>query len=350
MEVEVRAANPPIAKTSETLINDTKEHSFNYAAFGIKGTNRGSLDLSTIPSLNLEQRLNYLIQYPYGCIEQTVSSTFPQLFVLDIASLTADQRADMERNIKACLNRLRLFQLTDGGFSYWPGESMFGADDWGTNYAGHFLLEAQKHGYTLPDGMLESWTTYEKRRANGWTPLSRHEIGIDNTDIMQAYRLYLLAVAKAPELGAMNRLREKSNLELTARWQLAAAYYLSGHTSIAANLIENQTTEVPRYRELGYTYGSDTRDKAIILEALAVMHKQDKAFNLMRNLSDILKSDAWLSTQETAYTLMALAKAGLAGNSGGLDLEYSMNGEAYKPVKNKNSIFNIPLNLEKIAS
>jgi uncharacterized protein YfaS (alpha-2-macroglobulin family) len=350
MEIEVRPPNPPIAKTSETAINDNKEHIFPYTAFGMKGTNRASLEISSIPSLNLEERLDYLIQYPHGCIEQTTSAVFPQLFVMDLANLNPEQRKDMERNIKIGLNRLLLFQVADGGFSYWPGMANEGADDWGTNYAGHFMIEAQKHGFSLPTGMLDSWKSYQKRRANGWTPISRHYFGVDNTDMMQSYRLYLLALVKSPELGAMNRMREKPNLEPTARWHLAAAYYLCGQPSIGEELVKNQSVDIPAYRESGFTYGSDVRDKAIILEALSVMHRQDRTLRLVQNLSGIMKSDSWLSTQETAYPLMALAKAGLSSKTGGLDLEYSVNGEPFKQLKTNNSIFNIKLSPEKIAS
>ena len=57
---------------------------------------------------------------------------------------------NMERNVeryKTSVEQLKKisiqnFQTADGGFSYWPGGSV--SDEWGTNYAGHFLLE-EKH-------------------------------------------------------------------------------------------------------------------------------------------------------------------------------------------------------------
>ena len=59
-----------------------------------------------------------------------------------------ETKQTIERNIKAGISRLSTFITSDGGFSYWPGNSE--SNDWGTSYAGHFLLEAEKKGYSLP--------------------------------------------------------------------------------------------------------------------------------------------------------------------------------------------------------
>jgi uncharacterized protein YfaS (alpha-2-macroglobulin family) len=126
--------------------------------------------------------------------------------------LTPRQKAETERNIKATINRLNSFQLTDGGLSYWPGIGE--ADEWGTNYAGHFMLAAQDKGYSLPLGFLEHWKTYQKQKAQTWAPDSR---SFYDADLVQAYRLYLLALARSPEMGAMNRLREFPYLSIEAR-------------------------------------------------------------------------------------------------------------------------------------
>ena len=184
---------------------------------------RAVLEVASIPPLNLTKRLNYLIEYPYGCVEQTTSSAFPQLYLGQLLDLSARQKAETERNIKATINRLNGFQVNSGGLSYWPGVGE--ADEWGTNYAGHFMLEAQAKGYSLPLGFIEQWKKYQKLKAVTWAPDSRSFYG---ADLIQAYRLYLLALARSPELGAMNRLREFKYLSIEARWRLAAAYKLAG--------------------------------------------------------------------------------------------------------------------------
>jgi uncharacterized protein YfaS (alpha-2-macroglobulin family) len=89
------------------------------------------------------------------------------------------------------INRLKGFQLVDGGLSYWPGQGS--SDEWGTNYAGHFLIEAQNRGYTLPAGMMDALIRFQKGKANNWVPNSNDFYG---GDLSQAYRLYFLALAK----------------------------------------------------------------------------------------------------------------------------------------------------------
>ena len=63
------------------------------------------------------------------------------------------------------------------------------------------------------------------------------------------------------------------------------------------------------YRELGGTYGSDLRDRAMVLEAVVLLGMAEHVGPLAKSLSESLSKNAWLSTQETAYALLALSKA-----------------------------------------
>ena len=96
--------------------------------------------------------MDYLIEYPHGCIEQTTSAVFPQLVLNQLTDLDDYRKAQVDKNIKAGIARLQNFQRPDGGFSYWPGE--IESDEWGTNYAGHFLLEAQNNGYFVSESYV----------------------------------------------------------------------------------------------------------------------------------------------------------------------------------------------------
>ena len=93
--------------------------------------------------------MDYLIEYPHGCIEQTTSAVFPQLVLNQLTDLADYRKAQVDKNVKAGIATLQNFQTPDGGFSYWPGGNE--SDEWGTNYAGHFLIEAQDHGYTVSE-------------------------------------------------------------------------------------------------------------------------------------------------------------------------------------------------------
>ncbi|MFX8320249.1 hypothetical protein ABTL33_19865, partial [Acinetobacter baumannii] len=61
--------------------------------------------------------------------------------------LNEQKKAEIERNIRVAIQKLQNFQQSDGGFSYWPDGG--NSDEWGTNYAGNFLLEASTRGYNV---------------------------------------------------------------------------------------------------------------------------------------------------------------------------------------------------------
>ena len=323
ISIEVRNPNPPQTKVVETVVQPGAEWTGDYQPFGTSGTNKGVLEISSIPPINLGERLKYLVQYPYGCIEQTTSSSFPQLFVKDFVQ-SPEIVATTEQNVKAGINRLRSFQQAEGGMSYWPGAE--DVNHWGTTYAGHFMIEAEKKGYSLPSGFLSQWKKFQKKAARSW------EDNAFNGDLEQAYRLYTLALANDPETGAMNRLRERKNLSVTAKWRLAAAYHLTGQTDVAKNLIAGASySNIKPYTEMGNTFGSAIRDKAMILETLCLLGMKNQATPLVKEISEALSSKRWMSTQEIAFCLMAVSKYANGGAiASKVNFNYTINNE--KPV------------------
>ena len=320
IDIEVRNPNPSVTKVQEAILDAGKTWSGTVTSVGIAGTNTAVLEVSTLPPVNLGQRLKYLIHYPYGCIEQTTSSVFPQLYLDQVKTLTEQEKVMTQGNIKAGIERLKLFVHRDGGFAYWPGGE--DSDGWGTTYAGHFLIEADAKGYYVPNDMIRRWKNYQKNKAQVW----RKSSDAESSELIQAYRLYTLALAGAPELGAMNRLREQSRLPVTASWMLAAAYVKAGQPEAAKALIANLPTTVKPYRELAYSYGSDGRDKAIILETLVLLKDRTKSFELVKDISVSLSDESsWMSTQAIAWCLKSVSS--FAGNEqkGELKFNYTYN-------------------------
>jgi alpha-2-macroglobulin len=127
-------------------------------------------------------------------------------------------------------------------------------------------------------------------------------------DLAQAYRLYLLAAAKAPELGAMNRLKESKFITPEAKWRLAAAYYLAGQNAVALQLISGLPTDFSQRANPGITFGSQLRDQAMVLETLTIMGRKADAEKLVRAVAQQLSQESWYSTQTTAYSLIAIAR------------------------------------------
>lgn len=307
IELDVRNPNPKVVNVMEGIAEAGKTWDTPYKPAGMSGTNKGTMELSSIPPINLETRIRYLMDYPHGCIEQTTSAVFPQLFLPDMMELNSDFKISIDRNIKAGIDRLKLFQTASGGLGYWPGDGY--ASDWGSSYAGHFLLEAEMKGYVLPVGLIENWKRYQRAQANAWTPsYNKYTYYYYNDGLEQAYRLYTLALAKAPELGAMNRLKEYPKLSLSAKWRLAAAYAKIGQAEVAKQIVASLPITVSPYRELDYTFGSNERDEAMILETLTLLNMRTKAAPVLKEVAKALSSNHWMSTQTTAYSLIAVSK------------------------------------------
>ncbi len=309
IEIDIRPSNPYTFDTEEFQLAGGASANAEVVFDGLEGSQEATVSVSTVPQMNLEKRLKYLVHYPHGCVEQTTSSVFPQLYLTVLEELTTKQKEEITYNIKAGIERLQLFQTYEGGFAYWPGGST--SSEWGTSYAGHFLLEAEHLGYKLPPGLKDRWIEYQKDRAAEWNSFSSGK----GAQLTQAYRLYLLALAGSPDVGSMNRLKESGNLSTTASWRLATAYGKIGQLETAREMTKNLKTQVSAFTELTGTFGSEVRDRAIILEAQTALKQNDGAMASMKNLAQKMRSKEWMSTQETAYSLIAIGRFAKASSN-----------------------------------
>ena len=303
VELDIRNPNPPVTSVSEITLAPGQQWKILASPIGVAATSTAVVEISSLPSMNLQKRLNYLIEYPHGCIEQTTSAVFPQLVLNQLTDLDDYRKAQVDKNIKAGIAKMQNFQRPDGGFSYWPGGNE--SDEWGSNYAGHFLIEAQSNGYFVSEYMIQQWKNFQRGKANSWVPST---INFYGGDLTQSYRLYTLALAKAPEMGAMNRLKEFKYLSAEAKWRLAAAYKLAGQDNTALDLASGLATSFDPRPSPGSTFGSDLRDQAMVLETLTILGKKAKAAELLPTIAARLSQDYWYSTQTTAYALIAIAK------------------------------------------
>lgn len=298
VNLAVKASNPYIYLADEKIVESGEEVKLKIPVEGIKNSSSARISLARRKNLKLDHRIKWLIRYPYGCIEQTTSSVFPQLYLKELFNLSEERIKEIDENINAAIERLRTFQLADGGFSYWPNGNK--SDLWGSNYAGHFLLEARNKGYHVPEDMLKRWINFQQDKSK------------DNSEdyLTRAYRLYLLAMANNETLSAMNYLRESKldKMNTPAKYYLAGAYKLLGYEKIARNLIKPLETEVEEYQETGRTYGSALRDKAIMLEVTTIFEDYDRGLPLYNEIAEKLSSEEWYSTQTAAYSLLALSK------------------------------------------
>ena len=329
-DVEIDMTNPnPVTNTFTDVIlppNSTK--TISWKTFGVTGSNKARLEVSSMPTMNLNGRLQYLIQYPHGCVEQTTSSVFPQLYLNDVVDLDATRKSLIQKNITAGITRLGSFQLSNGGVAYWQGHTI--ADDWGTSYAGHFLIEAEKKGYVLPINFKSKWISYQQREAKQW----RFEPKYGN-DLAQSYRLYTLALAGNADLSSMNRLRETKGISNESKLRLAAAYVLAGQKSAGLNLFLHSKIEDESSNYNYYYYGSSERNRAMALETMLLLGQKQKAFAMASKLAKQMSNNQWMSTQTTAYCLYAMSKFAVSNGPKGINIQFSKNGKGETINTNK---------------
>ncbi|WOI22412.1 alpha-2-macroglobulin family protein [Nonlabens ulvanivorans] len=318
-EIDIVNPNPYTTISEKAEIAAGATVSVPITPFGTGGTNSAQVSFSSLPSMDLGRRLSYLIRYPHGCVEQTTSAAFPQLHLSKVVDLTSTKQAATSKNIKAAIRKLGRYQRSGGGFSYWPGYGS--ANDWGTSYAGHFLIEAEKMGYTIPISFKSNWIAYQKRASKEWRYTEWN-------DMHQAYRLYTLALAGAPDLSSMNRLRETRNLSNESKLRLAAAYALVGQQKAANELVSNSNIDFKPSRYDYRTYGSPQRNRAMALETMILLKENSKARNLVEDLAKGLDSQKYYSTQETAYSLLAISKYADFIGGKGIDVSYSFKGNS----------------------
>ena len=320
IEIDVREPNPYVTTSEEHILQPGETVSVK----PLKSSGTARLELSSIPPIDLSRRLEYLVRYPHGCIEQITSGAFPQLYLHSIAECDEEMLQDIDRNIKSVLSRLGGYQLSNGAFAYWSGGTS--PSEWGTAYAVHFMAEAAKYGYAVDRTTLERALKY--LRGNTF----------DNP-LTLAYAQYVLALAGTPDRGAMNRLRERSaQAGSDARWLLAAAYALDGNRKVAEELTaQTAGTAAPKADPYDGTYNSPERQMAIVLMTQTLLGQREAAFRTALKMSDILKKDKWLSTQSTAWMLNTLANFASTGQTG-IDARIGR-----EPIRSAKSIASMPL-------
>ncbi len=305
IEIETRNPNPYVNEVNTVLIEPKSTKSIDLKG-PFSATNlKGQIEVTTFQPFRMSKYVDDLIQYPYGCAEQTTSVAFPQLYLDQFLTLNADQLQATKRNIVQTINSLSKFNLSDGSFALWPGSGQY-TDPWVTSYVGHYLLEAKKKGYLVPDHLINNWKSYQRRVSNIYDP-SHKVLYRTNHGIDQAYRLYTLALAGVPDLGAMNRLKEYPGLGLNARWRLAAAYAVAGQKETAKSLMIKEP-EISEYAESGYSYGSPLRDQAMILETYLEIGERTKAAEYAIEITKQLNAGRQWNTQALAYSLQVLGK------------------------------------------
>lgn len=314
-------ANIAVRTVSQTLRQTTTERIEAGGIFEKQITMPGDGDYSMLYAisanqpLNLVGRLSQLIAYPHGCVEQTTSKAFPQLYLSEFSALNKEQQSEVEGNIKYGIQRLASYQTADGGMAYWPGGRQ--SHPWASAYVLQFLYEAASRGYYVPDDMQRRLKTYVAAQANAWTVKADANTA--------AYQLYVLAAVQSAELGAMNRMREHAaELPQSATCLLSAAYTLGGRTDIGRELLNTASSNKTDW----WWFSND------VARLIAQMSLDDnRAEAAAEAVRKSLMADHWLSTSETAISLIAMSQYYKKNTVGkGLKFTTTVDGKKFADV------------------
>jgi uncharacterized protein YfaS (alpha-2-macroglobulin family) len=274
------------------------------------------LVVSRLPAIEFGKYLSWLVEYPYGCTEQTVSVAFPQLYYADMADLLhkkdgAAQKSNANTNIIEAIRKIKMRQLYSGAVTLWDNEDT--ENWWTTIYAAHFLLEAQKAGFDVDKGLIETMLGYINNRLKNRETIMYYYNRDQNKKIAPkevVYGLYVLALAGKANVSVMNYYKSNpSLLSLDGKYLLSAAYSLAGDKKSFREFLPSQFAGEESVAQTGGSFYSDIRDESLALDVLVDVDPDNAQIPLMaKHVSDKLRQRYWFSTQELAFSFLALGK------------------------------------------
>ncbi len=312
--VQLPAALETVA-TSGVVQGDSQQEGLKVPGGVQPGSARLQATVSCSALSGVEAAVNWLLDYPYGCLEQRLSRLVPLLLAGDLVDSFGNPGLDartLKARVQSELDELASFQVEGGGFSLWPkGDKVH---DFLTAYAVRTLLEARERGYKVDQEMLDGARASMKRGLNKTQfdyPLSEVERATLRASLLEA--LTRLDYADASTLSAL--FRDRQNLSLDGKVYLLKAAVRTRNWTVADTLrqeleslakVEAQTAWFEESEPQPWLYGSTVRTTGLVVEAL--LEKGDFALapRVVRWLMEARKDGHWGTTQEDVAALRAL--------------------------------------------
>ncbi|MCR5645172.1 MAG: hypothetical protein K6F96_02105 [Bacteroidales bacterium] len=301
-EIPIRMPYAEKRKTYTLEIAPNATETLDFDVKGLKGTQEGNITIASLIPVDFYSRLNYLSTYPYGCLEQVVSAAFPQLYFNYFIQQSEEDEAKTRAAIEAGIASIKSYQKADFSLTNWVGGNY--TDPWTEIYAMHFLAEAKKQGFDVPAYLFDGVVNHQAEIARAWGYNPDFKAG----ETIQAYRLFVLALAGSPEMGALNRFKElKMNYSLSS--VLVAATYAQVGKKNMVQQFWPAAQEGQAMSDYISSFGSTTRDLAFLTYSEMLCSKDDALIQgHVNDLCEILNSGRWLDTQSTAFALFTLGK------------------------------------------
>jgi alpha-2-macroglobulin len=273
----------------------------------LKGEGSITVTLSNSRLVEAADGLDYLLQYPYGCLEQTTSSLIPWLMTHQLRPVLPQLEQSDEQiaaTISGGIQKILSMQTNDGGLGYWPGAHQ--SELWASAYGGLALLLASQQGIEVPEEQaLALWDYLAKNLRE------TSELGNPYELSQRCLAVYTLALAGINESSYHEVLYDKrSQLSGEARSLLALAMVESGGQipeRIETLLSPDEKVPVAEVSWYRQPYVASTR-------LLAQLRQDPKSERIDGLLNDLLKlreaRRGWGNTYSNAWSLIALAAYG----------------------------------------
>ncbi|MCR4954452.1 MAG: Ig-like domain-containing protein [Treponema sp.] len=303
--------------STDDSANAKATEAFAIPGFAKEGRGDLSITLDATRLGMLGSSVNYLFDYPYGCLEQQSSRVLPLVIFedyIDVFGLDSKVK-DIHKLVTTYAKSWAKCQFDNGSFPYWP-DSLY-ASDYVTLRIAHVCAVALKNGYKAEELGIDLNKLCHYLASNS-TAYSR-----DYGDYMTAYTAYVLSLFNHREAPAiLNKLYlKKADLTLSASAYMALAYenlYDNASRERAAEIEKGIRAYLqPSGREVTVSnksrngfmwwYESDCDMLSIILQAFVMQNPNDEMVD--RLLFTLLKNQShgyWKNTATTSHVLEAI--------------------------------------------
>lgn len=363
--ITVRPPSSLLKKSIAGSINAGQTQNMDLENDFIPQTIGGELLLSTSPAAQLGLDLKYLLGYPHGCIEQTVSKAFPQVYLPELSkslyqninASTGKNEFNPNYNVQEAIKKIQTMQLSNGGLSYWQGSKE--ANWWGSVFAAHFLYEAKRAGFEVSEKSLEALFDFLRNEMKNKQTFKYFYYNSDNKEMYKniaykeiPYTLYVLALSGHPTVSIMNYYKANLNLlSLDGKYLLAAAFALAGDKAKSASVLPASYSGENSKPSFDDSFYSPIRDKALALNALLEIDINNPQIGtLAKQLTSEFKNNSYLNTQERVFALLAFGKMAKLNANANIQATVLANGKVIGTFSGKDVVIkNKDINTSKLS-
>lgn len=317
VQVVVRPPYPRTSAVTSALVKAGEKASLSLPGEWLPGGSRLSFSVDRSPVLAVLPSLQFLVEYPYGCLEQTVSRAWPYLTLTDIQKTLhpdKDESGNINRILADTVSRVCSMMTSQGGFGLWPGYAR--PDPWRSVNAAFFLVEAKARVAVVPSVLENVYNYLNFLLALPADSYSSKQYAYST----KAFAAFVLTKAGKAPLGWLQTLSaHEKDMYPSGRIFLAGAKAIVAGNPDALKALDREQLNLSDKEKLGYNMSleSNLRNRSLLLYFWSLVAPGDKrTTELCLDVAERLGRQRWFTTQDAGMAALALGtyleKAGVA--------------------------------------